>query len=94
MKKVLLIMGVLLSTGMFCACSSDADIFEDSFVPQTEDYIGRVYEKTGYVYYDSVEESWYINIKLPPLPNGAAYFDSAIFYYTLCLASGVSAERS
>lgn len=85
MKKVLLIMGVLLSTGMFCACSSDDDIFEDSFVPQTEDYIGRVYEKTGYVYYDSVEESWYINIKLPPLPNGAAYFDSAIFYYTYAL---------
>ena len=85
MKKVLLIMVVLLSAGMFSACSSDDDTFDDSFVPQTEDYIGRVYEKTGYVYYDSVEESWYIDIKLPPLPDGAAYFDSAILYYTYAL---------
>ena len=85
MKKVLLIMVVLLSAGMFSACSSDDDTFDDSFVPQKEDYVDRVYEKTGYVCYDTVEECWYIDIKLPPLPDGAAYFDSAILYYTYAL---------
>ena len=71
------------------SCSSDDD---DVFVPKDKDYVGYVMNKTGTVCYDAGEESWYILIDLPPLPNGAAYYDSAILYYTYSLPKAYQQE--
>lgn len=64
MKKVLFIMGVLLSLGVFSACSSDDEIsdimdnklilFKDSLQSLPE------YDYTGNVLYDNRNGFWYI----------------------------------
>ena len=64
MKKILLLMGLLLSLGLFSACSSDDEIddlmnqkrllFEDSSQSIPE------YDYTGNVYYDNRNGLWYI----------------------------------
>ena len=84
MKKsiFLWLCALVLTIAGLSSCSSDDD---DVFVPKDKDYVGYVMNKTGTVCYDAGEESWYILIDLPPLPNGAAYYDSAILYYTYSL---------
>ena len=67
-----------LMTGMLCACSSD----DDSYIPERKDFVESVNDKTGTVRYDTFEESWYITMDLPPLPEGQSYIDTAIYYYT------------
>ena len=82
MKKVFVLMSALalMMVGL-SSCSSD----DDMSVAKDEDYVGYVSNKTGTVYYDKIEESWYISIDLPPLPEGPYYIDSAILYYTYSL---------
>ena len=77
MKKVLIL--ACLMAGMLCACSSDDDSLD---VPEKGNFVPNVSDKTGTVWYDSIDESWYINMDLPPLPEGNYYIDSAILYYT------------
>ena len=80
-KKVFMMMSLVLSLVMLSACSSD----DDFSIAKDKDYVGYVSNKTGTVYYDTIEESWYISIDLPPLPEGHYYIDSAILYYTYSL---------
>ena len=80
-NKLLWICAVLLLVIGLSSCSSDDDVS----VAKDEDYVGYVSNKTGTVYYDKIEESWYISIDLPPLPEGHYYIDSAILYYTYSL---------
>lgn len=88
MNKVLIVTSMVLSLLMISACSSDDDVF----VPKDEDYVGYVSNKTGTVCYDTFEESWLINIDLPPLPEGHYYIDSAILYYTYSLPKAYQQE--
>ena len=83
MKKsfYLCLSALVLTIAGLSSCSDDDDVF----APKDKDYVGYVMNKTGTVCYDAGEESWYIQIDLPPLPNGAAYYDSAILYYTYSL---------
>lgn len=83
MKKniYLWLCALVLTIAGLSSCSSDDDVFE----PKDEDYVSYVSNKIGTVCYDAGEESWCILIDLPPLPNGAAYYDSAILYYTYSL---------
>ena len=91
MKKggYLWLCALVLTIAGLSSCSSDDD---DVFVPKDKDYVGYVMNKTGTVCYDAGEESWYILIDLPPLPNGAAYYDSAILYYTYSLPKAYQQE--
>ena len=77
MKKKMMILACLM-TGMLCACSSD----DDSYVPERKYFVESVNDKTGTVRYDTIDESWYISMDLPPLPEGQSYIDTAIYYYT------------
>ena len=77
MKKFLIL--ACLMALMLCACSSDDDSLD---VPEKGDFVASVSDKTGTVWYDNIDESWYINMDLPLLPEGQHYIDSAILYYT------------
>ena len=79
---------LVLTIAGLSSCNSDDDIF----VPKDEDFVSYVTNKTGTVCYDAGEESWYILVDLPPLPNGAAYYDSAILYYTYSLPKSYQQE--
>lgn len=76
MKKMMFL--ACLMAGMLCACSSD----DNSYVPERKDFVESVNDKTGTVRYDTIDESWYISMDLPPLPEGQSYIDTAIYYYT------------
>ena len=91
MKKsiFLWLCALVLTIAGLSSCSSDDD---DVFAPKDKDYVGYVMNKTGTVCYDAGEESWYILIDLPPLPNGTAYYDSAILYYTYSLPKAYQQE--
>lgn len=65
--------------GMLCACSSDDDSLD---VPEKGEFVASVSDKTGTVWYDTIDESWCISMDLPPLPEGQSYIDTAIYYYT------------
>ena len=88
-RSIFLCMSALVLTiAGLSGCSSD----DDAFAPKDEDFVSYVTNKTGTVCYDAGEESWYILVDLPPLPNGAAYYDSAILYYTYSLPKAYQQE--
>ena len=80
-KKLCIIWGVLISFGMFCACSSDDDmsvlmndklkLFEDSTIVVPD------YDYTGYLYYDN-HYGWSI---IPGIP----YDYSSVYYFPMNL---------
>ena len=88
-KSIFVWMNVLLLAIVgLSSCNND----DDAFAPKDEDYVSYVTKKSGTVCYDAGEESWYILIDLPPLPDGGAYFDSAILYYTYSLPKAYQQE--
>ena len=91
MKKsvYLWLCALVLTMAGLSGCGNNDD---DAFAPKDEDYVSYVTNKTGTVCYDVGEESWYILIDLPPLPGGAAYYDSSILYYTYSLPKAYQQE--
>ena len=75
MKKVLFILGVLLSLGMFCACSNDDDMngFENDgtlLVPKdslAEERLKSIpeYDYTGLLHYEECFKTWVISYYHP-----------------------------
>lgn len=94
-KNIILWMSALVLTiAGLSSCSNDNDplnsmtrqeMGDGNFVPEERDFVESVSDKTGTVCYDFMDESWFLLMDLPPLPDGHAYIDSAILYYTYAL---------
>ena len=64
MKKVLLVFGMLLSFGLFCACSSDDEMNgngSNGTPPLPEDSLVAVHNYTGLLCYEECFKSWVIS---------------------------------
>lgn len=59
MKKVFVILGMLLSLGMFCACSSDDDNEKVKEWKESKEPRGRITDMTGYILYDNALHAWH-----------------------------------
>lgn len=88
MKKLVVILGMLLSYGLFCACINDDNAVIPEVPengqgmhqqPKQSDFIKTVTE-IGYITCDTEDNTWIIDVPLPVAP-GETLIDGGTFYY-------------
>ena len=94
-RNVVMMMSLLLSFGMFSACSNDDDVNvpeqqvpgletaargSDMQLPDAADLIKEI-TATGYIRPYDNEGFWFVNAPLPEPEPGVVYFDGGICYF-------------